>query len=72
MVHQYIALILLMFNENRCMKYTFYHLVTLSIPKVAKSGQKGPMFAKFEIKIVTKALCTNIELFLRLVLMLCI
>ena len=50
MVHQYIALILLMFNENRCMKYTFYHLVTLSIPKVAKSDQKVPMMAKFEIR----------------------
>ena len=50
MVLQYIALILLTFNENRCMKNIFYHLVTLSIPKVAKNGQKVPILAKFEIR----------------------
>ena len=50
MVHQYIALILLTFNEKRSMKNMFYHLVTFSIPKVAKSDQKVPMMAKFEIR----------------------
>ena len=50
MVHQYIAIMLLTFNENRCMKNIFYHLVTISIPKVAKSDQKVPMLAKFEIR----------------------
>ena len=72
MVQQHFVLLLVTLNDIRYLKNIFYHLVTLSIPKVAKSGQKGPMFAKFEIKIVKNALCTNMELFLRLVLTLCI
>ena len=50
MVHKYIALILLTSHENRCMKNLFFNLVTFSIPKVAKKGQKVPILAKFEIR----------------------
>ena len=32
------------------MKNIFYHLVTFSIPKVTKNGQKVPISAKFEFK----------------------
>ena len=45
MVHQHFSLPLMVFTEIRCLKNIFINLVTLSIPKIAKNGQKVPILA---------------------------
>ena len=55
MVHQHFVLPLMVFTEIRCLKNIFINLVTLSIPKVAKNGQKVPILANFEITPTTWA-----------------
>ena len=57
-VHQYLTLSLTVFSEIRCLKNIFINLVTLSIPKVARNGQKVPIFANFEIRLTTLTLYT--------------
>ena len=55
MVHQHFVLPLMVFTDIRCLKNIFINLVTLSIPKVAKNGQKVPISANFEIRLATLA-----------------
>ena len=51
MVHQHFTHLLLVLNDFKCMIDIPYHLVTLSIPKVAKNGQKVPISANSEIRV---------------------
>ena len=46
MIQQDFVLILVPFNDISHLKKITYHLVTLSIPKVAKSDKKVPIFAQ--------------------------
>ena len=39
----------MVFNKKKCLKSISINLVTLSIPKVAKNGQKVPILAISEI-----------------------
>ena len=41
---------MVVFVKRNCLKNNFINLVTLSIPKVAKNGQKVPNFADFEYR----------------------
>ena len=61
MVHQHFVLPLMVFTDIRCLKNIFINLVTLSIPKVAKNGQKVPILASFEIRLITLAWWTYFE-----------
>ena len=40
------------------MKNIFYHLVTISIPKIAKNGEKEPILTNSEIRLLTYDLWT--------------
>ena len=55
MVNQHFVLSLMAFTNIRCLKNIFINLVTLSIPKVAKNGQKVPILASFEIRLAISA-----------------
>ena len=48
-VHLHFALLMINFNKIRSVKDIFITLVALSILKVAKKGQKMPIWAYFEI-----------------------
>jgi len=48
MLQQYLAHISAVFTDLEYQKNNFDHLVAISIPKVAKNGQKVPNMAIFE------------------------
>ena len=52
MEHKHFTHLLLVLNEMNGMKNISYHMGTLSIPKVAKNGQKVPISANSEIGVV--------------------
>ena len=41
----------MVFIETKCWKNICGHLVTLSIPKVVKNGQKVPILSRYEIRL---------------------
>ena len=49
--------------EIESLKNIFGHLVTLSIPKVVKNGQKAPINAKYDIRRAGQEWCTFIVLY---------
>ena len=51
MVHQHFTHLLLVLNDFKCMIDIPYYLVTLSIPKVAKNGQKVLISANSEVRV---------------------
>ena len=53
MVHQHLRLVQIVFNHIEYLKNVFYHLVTISVPKVAKNGQIMPILANSEITLLT-------------------
>ena len=53
MVDQYFAHVLMVLDENKSLKDNSDHLVTKSIPKVAKNSLKVPISAKSELRVVT-------------------
>ena len=55
MVHQQSRLLKVILYEIKSLKNIFGHLVTLSIPKVVKNGQKVPILANFEIRLAAWA-----------------
>ena len=50
MIHQHLIVVKIVFNGIEYLKNIFHHLVTISIPKVAKNGQKEPILATSEIR----------------------
>ena len=65
MVHQQLRLLLVIFCESKCLKNIFGHLVTLSIPKVVKNGQKVPIIPKYDIRCAANELCPFLVLYAR-------
>ena len=61
MVHQHFVFLLVVFTKIRCLKNIFINLVTLSIPKEAKNGQKVPILASFEIRLAILTYWTYFE-----------
>ena len=51
LVHPLIMLVLIVFNESKHFKNIFQSLVTISIPKVAKNGQKVPTLANNDFRL---------------------
>ena len=68
MVHQQFRLPYLIFSETKRLKNIFGHLVTLSVPKVVKNGQKVPILADLEIRLYLKKFCSFIDLEVNLVI----
>ena len=54
-VHHNYGLAMMIFTEIICQKNIVIHPVTLSIPKVAKYGQKVPFLDNFRIWVITLA-----------------
>ena len=49
------------FMRNEKSKNIIGNLVTLSIPKVAKNGQKVPIWANFEISLIIFDFCASMK-----------
>ena len=58
MVHQYFAVLFIVFGEKKCFKNILIYLVTLSIPKVAKNGQKLPILDNLVLHWHFASLCS--------------
>ena len=53
LVQHHHILLVIVFTEKNTMKNISHYLVTISIPKVAKIGQKVPIMAKSENGVVS-------------------
>ena len=56
----------MIFSEIKCLKNIFGHLVTLSVPKVVKNGQKEPILAYFKIRQHSKTFSSFVDLEVKL------
>ena len=61
MVQQHILLALIVFNEIKTWKNGSDHLVMISIPKVARNGQKVPIWSNFEMRPVARQSFISID-----------
>ena len=52
-----------MFCEMKSLKNIIGNLVTLSIPKVVKNGQKVPIIPKYDIRFAAYELCPFLKMF---------